>query len=419
MGNIVVFFLCLLTAFLPFEMLGALGELPSVARLLGLLVLASSVPAILAGHRLRLLNTALIVQAAYVVWASLSMAWALDPDATVVMFDRVVLNFIFSILVWEFAVTYGQQLWILRSLLIGMLVPLFMMFASFLGVYRMDWGDESVRYTGGGHDQNYMAMMLSIGIVLAVYLGTASSRLDRWLRPFYWVFTVLAAVAAMLTGSRSGFACLVAAAIFAAILAGVSRRKIIYSALVLGFVVFIGILIRYVVPMALQQRSTEFDTETGTLALRLGYWQRGLGVSFMKNPLAGIGAGGYPSVTTALTGVKTGTAHNDLILILVELGVIGLLLYVAFLYFVFRAAWSMPRRERLLWLGMLSIWFLESMAISSLVDKLAWLLWALVLCQAATIARSRAGQRQLAAPAAGLPVIGPLRRPPPRTSGAG
>jgi hypothetical protein len=35
MGDMVVFSLCLLTAFLPFEMPGALGELPSVTRLLG------------------------------------------------------------------------------------------------------------------------------------------------------------------------------------------------------------------------------------------------------------------------------------------------------------------------------------------------------------------------------------------------
>jgi O-antigen ligase len=130
----------------------------------------------------------------------------------------------------------------------------------------------------------------------------------------------------------------------------------------------------------------------------------------MKNPLAGVGAGCYSPATTAYSGVYTGVAHNQVILVLVELGIVGLVLYLAFVYFVFRAAWSMPRREKLLWIGMLSVWFLESMAISSQVDKLAWMLWALALCQAAILARSRAGRRLPNGPGMRLPAVGP----PPR-----
>ena len=63
----------------------------------------------------------------------------------------------------------------------------------------------------------------------------------------------------------------------------------------------------------------------------------------------------------------------------------------------------MPKRERILWLGVLSVWFLESMAISSQVDKLAWMLWVLTLCQAAVLVRPRAGWRFVFRPRAGLP----------------
>jgi O-antigen ligase len=338
------------------------------------------------------------------------MTWSLDQEPDFGTVTRMGLGLIFAILIWEFAVTYRQQLWPLRSLLIGMLVPLYMMFASFLGAYHMEWENETVQFTGGGHDQNYIAMMFANGIVVAVYFAT-SPGLDRRLPLVYWRFSALAAIAAMLTGSRSGFVCLVLAAIFAALLVGLSRRRMIQSACVLGLILFVFAMSRYVVPMALQARATDFSLESGGLATRLAYWQRGLTVSFPQNPLAGIGAGGYAPVTTALTGTKTATAHNNIILVLVELGIVGLLIYLGMLYSTFRGVWSLPRREKILWSGILLIWFVESMAISSLTDKLAWFLLAMAACQAAAAASALAGQRRLARRSVGL-----QHPPQPRTA---
>ncbi|MGO9114435.1 MAG: O-antigen ligase family protein [Thermoguttaceae bacterium] len=411
MGNIVVFCLCLLIGFEPFEMVGYLEGLPSVGRMLGVAVLVSAVLAVMAGHGLRRWCAVLILQLVFVAWSALSVAWALAPEQSLEVCIRMSLNFVLAFLIWEFAVTYGQQLWILRSFLIGLLVPMSLTFATFLGLYRLDVDPNSVRFTGAGNDQNYLAMILSMGIVLAAYFATASSSgLDRWLRPFYWTFAALAAVAAMLTGSRGGLVCLILATVFAAFLAGISLRRVIRSAAVLGFIVFVVVLIRYVVPQALQQRATRSTEEAASFGPRWAYWERGLTLTFPKNPLAGIGVGGFGAVTTELSGVKTGVAHNMPITALVELGVVGLLLYLVLCYSVFRATRGLPRREKLLWQGMLSIWFWASMLATLLTDKLFWLLPALLACQAAAMVRSRAGQGQPAGPGKGLPAIAP----PPR-----
>ncbi len=413
MGNFAVFFLCIFTAFLPFEMLGALRGLPSVARLLGGIVLAACVLAVVAGHRLRPLRAVVIMQIVFVAWAVLTWAWTMAPDDTQEWCVRILLNLIFAILVWEFAVTYGQQRWILRSFLIGLLVPLSLTLATFAGFYHMDVNmeGEAVRLTGGGNDQNYLAMILSMGIVMAIYFATTSSGLDRWLRPFYWTFSALAAISAMLTGSRGGLVCLVLAAIYGAFLAGISPRRIFYSVAVLAFIVFVVVLIRVLVPAALQERVVGLTEESGRLGPRLLYWQRGLTVTFPKSPVVGVGLGGFRPVTTALTGTRTDVAHNMLISNLVELGIVGLLIYLSLWFCVFRSALGFPRREKLLWLGICSIWFWESMLTTLLADKLFWLLPALLASQAVVMVRPRAGKRLASRGRVGLPVIGPPRHP--------
>ena len=50
---------------------------------------------------------------------------------------RVAQILLLVLLIWEFAVTYQDQLWPLRSLLVGMLVPLAMAFAAFRGSSRI------------------------------------------------------------------------------------------------------------------------------------------------------------------------------------------------------------------------------------------------------------------------------------------
>ena len=213
------------------------------------------------------------MQIGFVAWAFLTVAWAFRPDLALEMWTRMAQTLILSLLTWEFAVADAQQFWILRSLLIGLLVPLWMLYGSRFGFYHLDASanPEAVRYTGGGHDQNYMAMMLDIGIVLAAYFATNSSKLDRRLRLFYWTFAGLAAIAVVLTGSRSGSICLVLAAVFVLFVAGLSRRNLVYSLSLLGFLVFVAMMIYYVVPAALQQRVTEVNTESGTLVERWSF----------------------------------------------------------------------------------------------------------------------------------------------------
>ena len=216
----------------------------------------------------------------------MSVAWSFAREDTLSTLPRIAQLLVFILLVWEFAVTYKDQMWVLRSFLVGMLVPLAMAFAEFRGASRFE-AEAGERFTGGGADLNYLAYMCSVSILIAVYLATNASALDRYCRWLYWGMAILCALECMLTGSRGGFVCLLVAAVFAMILAGVSRRRIltILQVLAAGLVVFV--LVYYLVPAALLNRVTREQSIAEDP--RFGIWMRGL-AALWKDPLLGPGS---------------------------------------------------------------------------------------------------------------------------------
>ena len=70
----------------------------------------------------------------FAFWSGLSICWSLAPDATWDCLPKLAQLLIFIFLLWEFAVSYQDQLWLLRSLVLGMLVPLSMQLASLGGL---------------------------------------------------------------------------------------------------------------------------------------------------------------------------------------------------------------------------------------------------------------------------------------------
>ncbi len=410
MGEFAVFWICLMFGFLPFEMMGYLGSsLLSVAKLLGIGALIAGAMAFLSGHPIRSLPPTLMVRIALWVWVAMSMGWSLDQGMTWDDILRQSNLLVFSILIWEFATTYGRLLWLYRALLVGMLVPLAMQFSS----YRLSEGSAAAaeeRFSGGGHDANYLALMFGVSIVVAGYLSASKLPLDRYLRWAYWTFLVLLIVGMGLTGSRAGFVCLFIALGFGGLAAGVSFRKLLqlgkYAVPILGA----AVAFYKIVPAILQSRLTEVQLDSGTFGLRWGYWVRGLTISWINYPLTGVGAGAYQPATTRLSGIKTGVAHNILISVLVELGVVGFVLFVTFLYLTVRAAGRMPWREKMLAWGVLAVWFVGSLSAGSQHEKLGWFIQTMVLAQAAICIQPRTAKRHSPYPNRGAPMIrGPLR----------
>jgi O-antigen ligase len=409
-GKLTLLLLCAFVAFMPFEMLAYFGDF-SGAKIVGAIATGAAIVAFLAGHRLRMPPPALVVSIALVLLCAMSLGWSVARESTTQNLPRIALLLIFIMLIWEFVVTYKDQLWVLRSFVIGMLVPVLMAFYEFRSASNVEV-EEGARFSGGGHDLNYVAYMCSVAILFAVYLATNATRLDRFCRWYYWGIAVLCALEIFLTGSRGGFVCLLTAAAFSLYLGGLSRRRIVTILQLMAAALLVYLLARFMVNQELLSRLT-FGGGAGTSVEedpRMAIWKKGF-ATFLQHPIVGVGFGAFTAATTGF-GEKGRVAHNTFISVMTELGLVGLTLYLTFLVMLFRAAWRMPRRERLLWLGILAVSFINSMTAGSQIDKIDWFVQGMILVQAAACIQLLAAKRAPSYPIRVMQIPqGPIPRP--------
>ncbi|WP_175688538.1 O-antigen ligase family protein [Burkholderia anthina] len=120
-----------------------------------------------------------------------------------------------------------------------------------------------------------------------------------------------------------------------------------------------------------QYRQTDAATSTG---LRLEWYKKGLEL-YRARPVLGYGAGGlefeFHKLTagkTAAEGQLTSNPHNEYMLMAVQLGTLGVLLFVNLIVQIARGSRMLDPRSRHLLLGWLAIFAIGSLANSLLLD---------------------------------------------------
>jgi O-antigen ligase len=111
---------------------------------------------------------------------------------------------------------------------------------------------------------------------------------------------------------------------------------------------------------------------------------------FPRNPIIGVGLNGYPRATQGVLGEHKG-AHNAYMSILVELGLVGLILFLAILANTFLAARAAPLQERKLLLVLFFTLVIGLMPRAWETKKPTWVILAL-LHSATAPAAARARQ---------------------------
>jgi O-antigen ligase len=124
-------------------------------------------------------------------------------------------------------------------------------------------------------------------------------------------------------------------------------------------------------------------------------WQMGWQV-FGRAPLQGVGAGAYaPAVAHAvrLSSNSSGresvnqvgniVAHNTLLSILVEQGVVGFTLFFVLLLTLVLSAWKLSKADRVFWLCILLTWAIGASDLSWEQRKPTWVIFGLLIAMAA------------------------------------
>lgn len=182
--------------------------------------------------------------------------------------------------------------------------------------------DGRIQYLGIFSDPNDLAMLFAICLPMAVHLSSRGGLLG--LRRLFWLAAgALLLYGIYLTNSRGGML-----AVAAMLGAWLWMRRGPVSALAVAAV---GLVVMRLLPSRLH----ELDVSESSASGRVEAWYEGVQM-FLQSPLYGVGTGNF-------TNYHHLTAHNSLILVLAENGIIGFALWFAFVGYCF---WMMLRIVR-------------------------------------------------------------------------
>jgi len=198
------------------------------------------------------------------------------------------------------------------------------------------------------YDSNDFATYTVTALPLGLYFAATGRPLRRYVA--YASIAVLAA-GFVWSGSRGGFLALLAVVAYFLLRYTTIRRSWRWTA-----VVTIGVIVMAIAGDNYWARISTVLHPTADYNMtsnegRLQIWQRGFGY-MVQHPLLGVGAGNFPRAEGTISplvdrvsrgkGVKWEPPHNSYLQVGAELGVPGLLLFLAFLVSVFRALRALP-----------------------------------------------------------------------------
>ncbi len=343
---------------------------------------------LVAGERIRFGGIALAPLWLYLSFIPASLAWTLSEADTRVAIGEA----------WKMAVIFvvvqnvvDGRARLRRFLLAGALASLGPALGS-IEVWRT--ADELVdgfrtHWRGPYADPNRLSMAIVAVLPFALYGATTARR--RWARVLFWAVAASQIAAVVLTHSRSGsIAAGVAVLLFLARgRGGKARAAVAGVALTLGLVAF--------APESFWQRTSTLANleEDESVLGRENAWKV-LGVIVDERPLTGVGAGAFIQAWGHFAPLEAGArryiAHNVLLEIVGELGILAFLLFCAFSGWLLAVLWRaggdpLVGTEARAIFAALAAYLVTEMANGY---SLSWFLYFLFACAVAVVRTSRA-----------------------------
>jgi probable O-glycosylation ligase (exosortase A-associated) len=212
---------------------------------------------------------------------------------------------------------------------------------------------------------------------------------QKWLRLVYGSAMVLSLVAVVLTGSRGGFLGLV---FLLFLLWWRSRRKVL--GLFVALAVF-GVLWT-TAPAGYRERIqsiTHYQDDESAMA-RV-YLRKAAIAMFLHNPLVGIGVGNFNDFARGYGAISYHTAHNMYLLVLGELGALGLAVFLWIWIGTLKSAHRLSRHDYWLYraLGLGALVGLMDLMVTGYFLSLSYYPYQYILMAYVAVAASRSGEQ--------------------------
>lgn len=356
---------------IPWEYSLDLGApIGNIARLAGLMLLLVAIPAILQAGRMRKLGLLQWLVLGLYLWFCFSYFWTVEPKETLAKMRGYLQEFMVVWLVWEFADSFKDLRGLLRAWLAGSGLLALLTLVNFASAG--DLVEGQYRFAAVGQDPNDGARFLVFGFPIAAYLmDEERGPLGRLLAAGYFP---LGLAAVLLTASRSGFVCTLAAFAGCALLL---LRRNARAAVSVGFALpVVAVLLWFVAPHDTLGRLTTImeQLQRGDLNQRLNIWSAGWR-AFAQAPLFGHGAGSF---VTAAGLAPVDTAHNTALSIVVEGGLCAAFIAVAIVIASVRSAIVVSRSLRIAVMTLLAVLVVSSFVGTLFESRSTWLLLSLI-----------------------------------------
>ncbi len=392
MRNITYWLSLILIFAIPWENMIFVAGVGTISRIIGALVAVFWLETVLVTGEFRKPRAFHIAVALFMLWNALSFFWTVDADLTINRLKTYLQFFFLVFILWDLYRTPAALQAALQAYVLGAYVSV-----GSLIINRMAGTEASYqRYTAAGFNANDVGMILALGLPVAWYLAIFAHR-SRKTQPLMWinfVYVPVAMAAILLTAGRGTLIAASPAMLF--ILCTVKRcppfvRTIFVTTLVAWCVFALPAL----VPESSYDRlGTTFSSIIeGDMGGRGRIWQEGLEI-YEAHPILGVGSGAHKTAAVETNKV----AHNLYLSVLVELGLIGFLLFSAILAIVAKNIASQPRPISILWLTVLMVWGIGALVHPMAQRKPTWLFLNFVVVSASLFVRPEESEVRAADP---------------------
>jgi O-antigen ligase len=370
------FLLSLVLIFLiPWEGAVKVANLGTATRLSGLFLVVLWGATVLITGQLRKPGLFQFLMMLMVLWYISSVFWSAEPNRTVNHLKTWVQLFIFAYIIWDLYTTKEAVLSGLQAYVLGAYVAVGMAWANYLAGDA--FYDRYSRFSPGDTtNPDGFGTMLAMGIPMAWYLAGSkiSAQKSSLMKFFNYAYIPVAFIGISLSGTRTALIAAIPAMAFG--IASLTRVRLWGR---IGIFLILSTAVWILLPQMQSLRSFQrFDTivpeiTEGDLNERTLNWREGI-ESFKSHPLLGVGNNMYRTVN------RWGkVAHNSFISVLVEVGLIGLALFVGALGVAVLRAWGQPRWDKWFWLTLFLVWTICSTTLAWEDKKLTWLFLSLIV----------------------------------------
>jgi O-antigen ligase len=375
----IIYWLSLVFIFmLPWEGVIQLpGGVGTAAKFVGLTVGALWLVNVFVTGRLRKPDVFLGATCAFVLWNALSVMWSAAPGQSIGQVATMAQCLGFVYVLWDLYRTRAAVLAGLQAYVLGIYVAVGSAAANYFSANPFYTHYE--RFSPGLTHPDGFGFIVALGIPVAWYLaGPASPSMPSLSRVVNYAYIPTAFVGIAFSGTRSAAIAAVPGMAFG--LASLTRLRLSARIAVFFFLTTaLFFLLPVVEPLKSFQRMGTIRAEAteGDWNGRTNQWSEGLD-AFSEHPVLGVGTNMYRSVNSL-----GHVAHNSFLSVLVQLGLIGFVLFGVILIIVVIYAFLQPKWDRNFWLTLLSVWAIGAFTLTWEDRKTTWLFMGLVVASAA------------------------------------